>query len=327
MSPPPWESWALPLGVAVDAVLGDPRGWPHPVRWIGGLIRGSERVLRNLLALPVLGRHRWLEYPAGVVLLAVVTGATGLAAWGVETAADRHGRVARLAADSVVIYWGLAARSRRDESLLASGEPDLARGRAELSMIVGRDTAALDRSEVCRACVETVAENCNDAAVAPLFWYALGGPVALWIYKAINTLDSMVGYRNSRYGRLGWASARLDDLAGLVPARLTWLLLVVASVIVRENALDAFRVGWRDGRKHPSPNAAWGEAAMSGALGVRLGGPSTYHGVAGEKPLLGDPGAPIGPETVRRAVRVMTAASLTGAALAWCCRVWLMGRA
>ena len=121
--------------------------------------------------------------------------------------------------------------------------------RAALSMIVGRDTAALDRPEICRACVETVAENCNDAVIAPLFWFAVGGPVALWIYKAINTLDSMVGYRDERYLRLGRASARADDLAGLVPARLTWLLIGVASVFVRENAAGAFHTGWRDGRK------------------------------------------------------------------------------
>ena len=139
-------------------------------------------------------------------------------------------------------------------------------------MIVGRDTDALDRPEICRACVETVAENCNDAVVAPLFWFAVGGPVGLWAYKAVNTLDSMVGYRNERYRRLGWASARLDDLAALIPARLTWLLIAVAAGLLGENARGAIRIGWRDGRNHPSPNAAWSEAAMAGALGVQLGG-------------------------------------------------------
>ncbi|MCA1686300.1 MAG: adenosylcobinamide-phosphate synthase CbiB [Planctomycetia bacterium] len=327
MSPPPWECWALPLGVAIDAALGDPRGWPHPVRSLGWLVQRTETVLRGVLSLPGLRRVVGLEYLAGVVLLAVMTGGAGLTVWCVQRTASRFGGVAVLVCDSLLIYWGLAVRSLGDESLRASEEGDLTRARVELSMIVGRDTAGLDRPEICRACVETVAENCNDAAVAPLFWFAVGGPVALWAYKAINTLDSMVGYRGPRYGRLGWASARLDDLAGLVPARLTWLLIGVASVVTGEDALGALVTGWRDGRKHPSPNAAWGESAMAGALGVRLGGPATYQGVPGMKPTLGPAGTPIGPETVRRAVRVMTAASLTGAALAWACRLWLVRHA
>ncbi len=160
--------------------------------------------------------------------------------------------------------------------------------------------------------------------IAPLFWYAIAGPVGLWIYKAVNTLDSMVGYRDARYERLGWASARCDDLLNLVPARLTWLLLSLAALPLGEHARDALRIGWRDGRKHPSPNAAWGEAAMAGALGVQLGGPISYRGIAGEKPRLGDPGEPIAPETVRRAVRLMIVASLFAALLAWGARIWLL---
>jgi adenosylcobinamide-phosphate synthase len=315
----------LPFGFALDSVLGDPRGWPHPVRLVGALIGRTEVGLRRTVLRST--RRGWVEVAAGVVLLAVVTGATGLAVWGVRVLAARFGAGALLAADSLLIYWGLAARSLALESLRASDEPDLARARVELAMIVGRDTATLDRPEVCRACVETVAENCNDAVVAPLFWFAVGGPVGMWVYKAINTLDSMVGYRNERYARVGRASARVDDLANLVPARLTWLLIALASVVTREDARKAFTIGWRDGRKHPSPNAAWGEAAMAGALGVRLGGLATYRGVPGEKPRLGDPGDPMGPETVRRAVRVMTTASALAAALAWAGRAWLLSRA
>lgn len=312
----------MPVGFALDATLGDPRGWPHPVRVIGRLIEQTERVLRAILLRSGLkGRG---ELAAGVALVAVVAGSTGLAAWGVRALAARLGGPALLAADSLLVYWGLAVRSLAVESLRASEEPVLVRARRELSTIVGRDTETLGRPEICRACVETVAENCNDAVVAPLFWFAVGGPVALWVYKAVNTLDSMVGYRDPRYLRLGRASARLDDLANLIPARLTWFLLSLAALLTGENAPAAFRVGWRDGRKHPSPNAAWGEAALAGALGVRLGGPATYRGVAAEKPRLGDPGAPIGPETVRRAVRVMTTASALAAALAWAGRTWLL---
>ena len=196
-----WECWALPVGFALDAALGDPRGWPHPVRWVGRLTGTTEQVVRASLAIPGVSRLQWLEYPAGIVLLAVVAGVTGLTAWGVESAAARAGWMALFLSNSLMIYFGLAMKSLGDESLRAAEEPDLDRARAEVSMIVGRDTDALDLPEICRACIETVAENCNDAVVAPLFWFAVGGPVGLWVYKAINTLDSMVGYRNERYRR------------------------------------------------------------------------------------------------------------------------------
>src|SRR5262249_44442837 len=156
--------------------------------------------------------------------------------------------------------------------------------RRRLGAIVGRDTEGLPPEEVYRACIETVGENANDAVVAPLFYAALAGPVRLWAYKAVNTLDSLVGYRTERYRRFGWAGARADDLANLVPARLTWLLLALAAALAGARGGRALRVGWRDGRKHPSPNSAWGEAALAGALGVQLGGLSTYLGVPSAKP-------------------------------------------
>jgi adenosylcobinamide-phosphate synthase len=317
--------WALPLGLALDALLGDPRGWPHPVRAIGWLVRRSECLLRR--AVRAVGSRGWAEVAAGVVLTVTVTVVTASAVALLIGVGDAMGVWAALAVRSVLIDWGLAVRSLREETLRASEAPDLSVARAELAMIVGRDTAALDRPEVCRACVETLAENCNDAVIAPLFWYAVGGVVGLWVYKAVNTLDSMVGYRDERYRRLGWASARLDDLAGLVPARLTWLLISLAALLLGECPGSALRIGWRDGRKHPSPNAAWGEAAMAGALGVQLGGGSTYRGIPSEKPRLGDPSAPIGPATVRRAARVMTVAALLAAVAAWLVRAGWLGRA
>jgi adenosylcobinamide-phosphate synthase len=315
-------SWSLPLGAALDALLGDPRGWPHPVRLIGRLIDRTERAMRWLLAM--VGGPAWAERGAGVVLALVVVGVTGAAAWGVVALGDRLGEVGGLVARAALIYWGLAAQSLGAEALRASEAPDLATARRELAMIVGRDTATLDEAEIGRACIETVAENCNDAVVAPLFWLALGGPAALWAFKAVSTLDSMVGYKDERYRRLGWASARLDDLLNVIPARLTWLLIAAAALVRGERARAALRVGWRDGRKHPSPNAAWGEAAMAGALGVRLGGPATYGGVPGFKPVLGDPGAAIGPATVRRAVRLMWTAAALAVLLAWGLRLWVV---
>jgi adenosylcobinamide-phosphate synthase len=178
-----------------------------------------------------------------------------------------------------------------------------------LSGIVGRDTADLSPEEICRACVETVAENTNDGVVAPLFYAALAGPVGMWVYKAINTLDSMVGYRNSRYLRFGWASARMDDLANFVPARLTYLLLSLAAFLAGQRGWAAFRTGWQDGRRHPSPNSGWPEAAMAGALGVQLGGTSSYGGVSSEKPLLGKPLQKLDADRVRTAIGLMLVAS------------------
>ena len=264
------------------------------------------------------------ERIAGVTLAAVVIGSTALVASALLMACDRLGPVGSLIGRSLLVYWGLATRSLEVEARRASEAPDLATARRELALIVGRDTARLDEPEICRACVETVAENANDAVVAPLFWFALGGPVGLWAFKAVSTLDSMVGYRDDHHRDIGWASARLDDLAALIPARLTWLLIALAALLLGERAGDALRIGWRDGRKHPSPNAAWGEAAMAGALGVRLGGPATYGGVPGVKPFLGDPGDPIDPATVRRAVGVLRTTAMLAVALAWAARAWLL---
>lgn len=312
-------AWALPLGAALDAALGDPRGWPHPVRWLGRAIGWAEIGARALVARlgggPIAGRL------AGIGVAAIVIGLAGVSAWGLVALADRSGGPAPLLVRVVLIHWGLAARSLRAETRRASEAIDLETARRELAWIVGRDTEDLDWPEIGRACLETVGENLNDGVVAPLFWYALGGPVGLWIFKAASTLDSMIGYRDARHRDLGWASARLDDALAFVPARLTWLLIALASAVVGERPRSALRIGWRDGRKHPSPNSAWGEAALAGALGVRLGGPATYRGIPGAKPLLGEPIEPIDRGTVRRALRIAAVVTALAVALAWAGRL------
>jgi adenosylcobinamide-phosphate synthase len=289
---------ALALGFLLDQLLGDPPHWPHPVRWLGRLITLLEPPLRALLP----------DRLGGVVLLLLVGGAAGGAAWAALYLTGLGHPWLRVALAAVLVYYGLAARglARETRAVLAPCEKgDWEEARRRLGGIVGRDTQELPPEEIYRACVETVAENTTDGVVAPLLYAAVAGPVGLWVYKAVSTLDSMVGYKGPRYVRFGWASARADDLANFVPARLTWLLLAAAAALAGQRGGRALRVGWRDGRKHPSPNAAWAEAAMAGALGVRLGGVSTYGGVASEKPHLGDPGAPPTAATVRQAVRVM----------------------
>ncbi|MDH4099322.1 MAG: adenosylcobinamide-phosphate synthase CbiB [Nitrospirota bacterium] len=289
----------------LDLVLGDPRNAPHPVRWIGGLIGRMERGIRKVVS----GER--MEKIAGVVLLAVIVGGTYYVAWLTLKAAA----VSWIIEAVVVVYLAytaLATRSLADEAMaiyrLLAAE-NLPEARQRLSWIVGRDTGSLDEAEIVRATVETVAENASDGVGAPLFYLALGGvPLAL-AYKAVNTLDSMVGYKNERYRNLGWASARFDDLANYVPARLTALALVASAFVLRKDTAGAWRIFRRDRKNHPSPNSGCPEAAMAGALGVRIGGLSHYGGGASHKPLIGDAEKPLTRETIREGVAMLYSAS------------------
>jgi adenosylcobinamide-phosphate synthase len=252
------------------------------------------------------------ERLGGVLLLLLVAGTAGGAAWGVLKVTALCHPLLRLLAATLLIYFGLATRSLARETqavLQPCARADLIEARKRLSGIVGRDTHELPPAEIYRACIETVAENTTDGVVAPLLYAALAGPVGLWVFKAISTLDSMVGYRDERYLRFGWASARADDVANFVPARLTWLLLSLAAFLTGQRGGQALRLGWRDSGKHPSPNAAWGEATMAGALHVQLGGRNTYAGVASEKPRLGEPGEPLTAGKVEQAVGLMLVAA------------------
>lgn len=310
-------AYALLLGFLLDQLFGDPRWLPHPVRWIGRLIEVLESPLRK--AFPYrLG---------GIVLLFLVTGIAGGLTWlGLEAAGWWH-PLAKLGLSAILIYYGLAARSLATDSakvLRYCEHEKWPEARQALGDLVGRDTKNLSSEEIYRACIETVAENTSDGIVAPLFYAALFGPVGMWLYKAINTLDSMVGYRNPRYERFGWAAARADDFANFLPARLTYLLLCLVTIITGDKARAALRIGWRDARKHPSPNAGWPEAAMAGALGVQLGGPSTYGNVISDKPRIGEAQEALSLEKGRRAITVMRmtawlglAACLLVAVLTW----------
>jgi adenosylcobinamide-phosphate synthase len=295
----------LALGFLLDQVLGDPPGWPHPVRGIGRLISLLESPLRAGLP-PRL---------AGIILLLLVTAATGGAVWGILWLAGLVHPWLQLGVAVLLVYFGLAARSLAREAaavLQACAVEEWPEARRRLGRIVGRDTAELPPEEIYRACIETVAENTTDGVLAPLFFAALAGPVGLWVYKAISTLDSMVGYRNEKYRYFGWASARADDVASCLPARLTWLLLSLGALLTGNRARTAFATGWRDGRKHPSPNAAWAEATMAGALGVQLGGPSTYGGVLSDKERLGVSVELLSLDKARAAIRLMLATAWLG---------------
>jgi adenosylcobinamide-phosphate synthase len=296
--------WCLPAAFALDLALGDPRWLPHPVRLIGLAATKLERILAYCI-----GR----TYLAGVLFTTLIVGGTwAVAASLLLVAADWDWR-AGLLVQTLLLYTTLAARDLDVESshvYRALANDDLPAARRALSMIVGRDTHSLDEAEVVRATVETVAESSVDGVVAPLLFAVVGGAPAAMAYKAINTLDSMVGHRDELYGRFGWASARLDDLANLIPARLARLLYPAASFVCGCDALRAWRIAWRDGRKSPSPNSGIPEAAMAGALGVRLGGTNFYDGVATVRPYLGEALAPLAVNHIPAAIRLMYVVSV-----------------
>lgn len=273
--------------VALDLLLGDPRWLPHPVRGIGWLAHHLEPLLRRLIR---------SEKAAGIGAVLLVVGGSAAAVWGLIRIAEF---LHPLAADILsvwFIYTTLAARdlarhSRAVFRALAAGDLPLARQR--VAQIVGRDTAHLDEAGVTRAAVECVAESTVDGVTAPLFFAILAGPAGAMAYRAINTLDSTFGYKTDRYLQFGWASARLDDLANYLPARITAPLIGVAAAILGQRPVQSWRILRRDGRKHESPNSGLSEAAMAGALGVQLGGTNVYDGEPLVKPTIGDPILPL----------------------------------
>jgi adenosylcobinamide-phosphate synthase len=293
------SSLILLTAVLLDLLLGDPRWLPHPVVGIGRMIAVLEKLLRRLVRSERLG---------GVLLLIIVVGTTAvLSILLLKGAYAIHPCIA-LAVSVLLSYTCLAARSLHLESNLVADRlaaGDLQGARDFLSRIVGRDTDGLEEPEIWRALVETVAENTSDGVIAPLFFLMLGGPVLGLAYKAVNTLDSMVGYKNERYLRFGWASARFDDLANWLPARLTGLLMAAAAPFVGLSGSTAIRIMLRDGGNHSSPNSGIPEAATAGAIGVRLGGTNRYFGKPVEKQTIGDPLRSLSQESYRGAILLM----------------------
>jgi len=287
------------LAILLDLLLGDPRWLPHPVQGIGWLAQRAEAPLRRLVPNPKL---------AGIAAVVWVVGSTALIGLGLlKGAALLHPLVADLVA-ILLLYTCLATRSLHDHALavyrpLKAG--NLLAARQRVSWLVGRDTDQLDEGEVTRAAVESVAENTVDGCTAPLLFACVGGPLGALAYKAISTLDSTFGYKNEQYLQFGWASARLDDLANLLPARLTALLVVPAALLLRLDAGTAWRIFKRDRHNHPSPNGGQIEAAVAGALGVRLGGINSYFGQPSSRPFMGDPLQPLVARHILQAVWLM----------------------
>ena len=290
--------------LALDLLLGDPRWLPHPVVQIGRLISFLEPRLRRLT-----GDTRF----SGILLLVFTVSTSAGFAWLLLTTADQLPRPASLMTAIIISYTCLAARCLHTESAdvaTALLQGNLEDARRLLSYIVGRDTDRLEEPDIWRALVETVAENTCDGIIAPLFWLALGGPVAGIAYKAVSTLDSMVGYRNERHIRIGWASARMDDLLNFIPARITAILMILSAPLAGLSAVQAIRTFTRDRFNHPSPNSGHPEAAAAGALKVRLGGPASYNGVQSCKQYIGDPLLPLDERAYRGMIRLMYLATV-----------------
>ncbi len=304
----------------LDLILGDPPRLPHPVRWMGRLIAISERRLRCWAATPRA------EKVVGVLLALEVTGiAYGVSAGLIWVFTKVHPVLGSLVT-IYLAYTTLSLKSLREAALdvfdpLISG--DLSLAKESLSNLVGRQTAGLNESGIIRATIESVAENTSDGIVAPLFYMALGGVPAAMAYKAVNTLDSMVGYKTPRYLHPGWASARLDDLANYLPARITGFLISAVAGILSGRARQALWIMFRDGQKHESPNSGIPEAAMAGALGIQLGGPMIHPDKPGLHAMIGEAVEEPTPEHIRRAISVMHGVSALTLCLILLVRLWI----
>ncbi len=299
---------AFVLGFLMDQIIGDPMNFPHPIRLIGNMI--------HLLDKKLLGktegkkRNEKNEFIKGIILCIAVLLVTVSVTGCVMFAAYKLHPYAGIAVEAILTCYILAAKSLRDESMKvydALQNKTLEDARYAVSMIVGRDTAVLDETGVTKAAVETVAENTSDGVIAPLIYTFIGGPVLGFAYKAVNTMDSMVGYHNERYEHFGTAAAKLDDVVNFLPARISAILMILAAFICGSDysGTGAYKIFIRDRFNHKSPNSAQTEAACAGALSIRLAGDASYFGKIVKKPFIGDDIRPVEKKDIKRACRLM----------------------
>ena len=306
-----WSLYALCIGFIMDLILGDPHSAFHPVVLIGKLISGLEKGLRKLF--PKTGRG---ENAAGAVLwLLVVTISAGVPE-AILILCHKISPWLRLAAESVMCWQILATKSLRDESMkvykaLQTG--DMEASRYTVSMIVGRDTQNLNRQEIARAAVETVAENTSDGVVAPLLFLAVGGAPLGFFYKAVNTMDSMLGYVEMPYKNIGLVPAKMDDVMNFIPARISAFLMLAAGGLLHMDTANGWRIFKRDRFNHASPNSAQTESVCAGLMGLRLAGDAWYHGVLHKKKYIGDDLREITPEDIPGSCRLMYGTAILAA--------------
>lgn len=294
---------ALVLGFCIDLLLGDPHSSLHPVVLIGKLISATEKAVRKLFPKTPRG-----ENAAGAVLWLFAAAVSTAVPAGILWLAYRVNRFLGIGLESLMCWQILATKSLRDESMkvyraLLEGDP--AKYRYAVSMIVGRDTAQLSDRAVARAAVETVAENTSDGIIAPMLFLAVGGAPLGFFYKAVNTMDSMLGYVEMPYKNIGLVPAKLDDVFNYIPARLSALLMLAAGALEGLDVRNGYRIWRRDRRNHASPNSAQTESVCAGLLGLQLAGDASYHGVLHKKPYIGDPIREIEYADIPRACRLL----------------------
>ena len=299
---------AMLLGFLLDCLLGDPRTIPHPVVCMGKLISWLEKAFRALFPKTRLG-----ENLAGGCIWLVTVAVSFLIPWGLLKLAGMVSPWLRLLLQAIFCWQVLAAKSLRQESMkvyeaLKTGTIEDARH--AVSMIVGRDTQALDADAVTRAAVETVAENCSDGVIAPMLYFALGGGPLAFAYKAVNTMDSMLGYVEPPYQNVGLVPARMDDVCNYLPARISGIMMLLAGGLLGLNFRNGWKIFLRDRYNHASPNSAQTESVCAGLLGLRLAGDACYHGVLHKKKYIGDALRPITPEDIPLSDRLMYATAV-----------------
>lgn len=305
-----WQYTLLSVlaGFLIDCVLGDPARLPHPVVLIGKLISLSEKALRKAFAKTERG-----ELAAGTVMAILVPLISTGVSFGILFGLWKLSPWAYFAMSSIMCWQCFAARclAKEAKKVVRALESDgLEAGRKQVSMLVGRDTEQLTEEQVIKAAVETVAENASDGVIAPMLFMLLFGAIGGFFYKAVNTMDSMVGYKNDRYLYFGRAAAKLDDVLNFVPSRLSALAMIAVCPLLRLDGKNAYRIWKRDRRKHASPNSAQTESVAAGALHVELAGPASYFGKVVKKPTLGDPDRPIERDDVKKTCALMYGASV-----------------
>jgi adenosylcobinamide-phosphate synthase len=303
--------YILPTAFLLDLVLGDPLTWPHPVRWMGKAIEVLETPFRKLpLDLTING---------GLFTAALVCG-TWLLTWSLLVIAAGIHPVIRNVLEIVLIYYAISASSLQSAAMeiyQCLQQHNIPIAREKVAQIVGRDVGSYMEDDIARATVETVAENLVDGVISPLFFAVIGGAPLAMAYKMVNTLDSMVGYKNEKYEVFGKASARCDDIFNYIPARLAVPIVALASQIMSGNGLRSLQTAIREGANHSSPNAGYPEAAFAGALAVRLNGPNYYNGKLVEKPYLGVRFGSTTADHIKKACDLMMLSSLVGLGILW----------
>ncbi len=300
------------IGYFLDLVFGDPYWMPHPIRFIGKAISKLEGLLRGYF-----NRDRKARLGGFILAVVIITG-TYFIASAILSIAKMYNPYLSKTLQAFMVFQILATKSLAKESqkvYYPLKENNLSQARKFVSYIVGRDTQDLQKDGITRATVETIAENISDGIIAPLFYIFIGGAPLGMAYKAVNTLDSMVGYKNDKYRDFGWASAKIDDIVNFIPARLTAILIILSTIFLGYNTKNSLNILIRDRKNHSSPNAGYPEAAVAGALNIQLGGTSTYFGKPVYKPTIGEKIRDIEVKDINRTIRIMYGTSFLGVSL------------